>query len=362
MPAQHRPHLPRLASIEAGRAFAATIVVLYHVDKYYFASAKYWPDAIFAGLFSFGHAGVEFFFVLSGLIITMAHANDIGRPGRVGNFFKNRVARIFPLYWLCLALMIAELLLAPGYSRRLDAGSILASVLLIGPDPHAALLFVGWTLFHEMLFYALFGLAIWRPGLGLPLLAIWLLAAALLPQFCAVPAYPIGLIDLLFGLGIAAGLVLRRGELPAPGLIAALGVALFLFTGIAESCWHITARTLQLFGYGLGAMLALVGLVSFERRHGLRLPQMLRLTGKASYSIYLTHMLILPPLVWAAEMADATRDVPAPLAFALLFVAAMGCGIIVHLAVEVRLVRLVRTWLDRPLAPLSRPATRLAHP
>ncbi len=361
MPDQQRPHLPRIASIEAGRAFAAALVVLYHIDRYYFDAADYWRASVLGGLFRFGHAGVEFFFVLSGLIITMAHAGDIGRPSRVGNFCKNRFARIFPMYWLCLAVMIA-MQMASSNGKGFDAGRILVSILLVGPDPHASLLFVGWTLFHEMLFYALFGLAIWRPRLGLPLLAAWLAAAALLPQFHAVSAYPAGMIDLLFGLGIAAGLVLQRGDAPAPVLVAGLGAGLFLATGVAESCWHFTTRPLLLLGYGMGAMLALVGLVSLERRHGLRVPPLLQLIGKASYSIYLTHMLILPPLAWAAGVSGATRLVPAPLAFALLSVAAIAFGIIVHLAVEVRLVRLARTRLDRPWAPVSRPAGRMAHP
>jgi exopolysaccharide production protein ExoZ len=334
---------PRIENIEAGRGLAAAIVVFYHIDKYYFGSAKYWPETFLNGFMGFGHAGVEFFFVLSGLIITSIHFGDIGMPNRVGSFFKKRFARVLPFYWLCLAIMIAELLLAPsGSGNRLNATSIIASILLFGADPHVAILFVGWTLFHELLFYVLFGLAIWRPRIGLPILGAWLLGALLSAFIPDVPAYPFGLINLLFGFGIVAGLLLRRPRIPMPALLAIAGGALFFMTGFAETEWGMATRSAQILGYGVGATLALVGMVSLERQRGIKPPRLLTLTGEASYSIYLTHMLVLPPLAMVALAVGAPRHVPAPMAFVGFAVITIAVGIVVHLVVERRLVRWVR--------------------
>ena len=56
-------------SLELGRGVAAVLVLMYHVDKFYFSSSVYFHNELFAGIFKFGHAGVEFFFVLSGFIM-----------------------------------------------------------------------------------------------------------------------------------------------------------------------------------------------------------------------------------------------------------------------------------------------------
>lgn len=55
-------------ALQAGRGFAALIVLLFH-NALIFASDKYWNNEFYNGIFGFGHSGVEFFFVLSGFII-----------------------------------------------------------------------------------------------------------------------------------------------------------------------------------------------------------------------------------------------------------------------------------------------------
>ncbi len=335
----------RIESIEAGRAFAAVIVVLYHINLFYFASDKFWPAKVFDGGFGFGHAGVEFFFVLSGLIITLVHAGDIGESGRVAPFAKRRIARIYPLYLICLVVMVARLLAAPSPGTAINAEAILASVLLIGRDPHVSLLLVGWTLFHEILFYGLFAFAIWRPRLGGMLMSGWFAAILLFGGGTEV-AYPLRIENLLFGFGIAAGIALRRWTLPLPALLAVAGALLFGFSAAHELSSGVRGTSLQVIGYGLGATLLLVGLVTIERRDGMRVPALFVLVGEASYSIYLTHMLVLPPLVLAARLAGATRNVPAPLAFMGLALATIAVGVAVHLIIERRIVRQARRWLQ----------------
>lgn len=328
------------------------LVVFYHIDRYYFTSGQYWSEAFLNCLFSFGHAGVEFFFVLSGLIITRMHADDIGVRGRLLPFVKKRFARIYPFYWVCLAIIVAALYAIPGYGGGSgDLRTILGSAILIGPEAHEATLFVAWTLFHEMLFYAVFGLAIWRPRLGVPAILLWFAACASLGVTDLSVAYPLRFINLLFGFGIVAGLALRRARVPAPGALAAAGIALYFGTGLDEVYWGETDRLLQIIGYGLGAALILVGLVELERRRRVAPPAGLVLVGQASYAIYLTHMLVLPVAAKAAAAAGLTRTLPAPLAFVALSALAALVGVAVHLVVERRLVRLARDLLDvrRPI-------------
>ena len=74
--------------IQNYRGIAALLVVLFHTSgmtKYYFMDESY-----LTWLFEFGHAGVEFFFVLSGFIIYRIHRVDFSTPSRVYPYFLNR--------------------------------------------------------------------------------------------------------------------------------------------------------------------------------------------------------------------------------------------------------------------------------
>ena len=64
-------------------------------------------------LFDFGHAGVEFFFVLSGFIILHIHWKDLGHPSRFSSFAGKRFLRIYPMYWLVLAAIIPVYFFSP---------------------------------------------------------------------------------------------------------------------------------------------------------------------------------------------------------------------------------------------------------
>jgi len=107
----------KLVNVEAGRGFAAVLVVLFHVTKYYFATPKYWAGSALNGLFLFGHAGVEFFFVLSGFIMVWVHRQDVGKPSRVGAFAWKRFQRIYPFFWLILAVTVLVAWRAPSLGQ-----------------------------------------------------------------------------------------------------------------------------------------------------------------------------------------------------------------------------------------------------
>lgn len=68
----------RLSSIESARGIAAFMVVLFHTTGI-MNLPKYFSVMPLGGVFGFGHAGVDFFFVLSGFIILFIHYDDIGK-------------------------------------------------------------------------------------------------------------------------------------------------------------------------------------------------------------------------------------------------------------------------------------------
>ena len=89
---------PRVAELDGLRAFAIIPVMLHHC----------WPTR---GWSSFvgeaGWMGVDLFFVLSGYLITGILLNAIRETQGYRNFLARRALRIFPLYYLCLAVFTA---------------------------------------------------------------------------------------------------------------------------------------------------------------------------------------------------------------------------------------------------------------
>ena len=92
----------KMVSLEAARALAAIVVVLLHAANLMNVphfSGKVGMD----GIFDFGYVGVDFFFVLSGFIITYVHFGDIGKPLTIARYLWRRFSRIYPIYWFVLS-------------------------------------------------------------------------------------------------------------------------------------------------------------------------------------------------------------------------------------------------------------------
>jgi exopolysaccharide production protein ExoZ len=335
--------VPRnLSTLQAGRAIAAILVVLFHDSARIFSLPQYWGTKPFGRLFDFGDSGVFFFFVLSGFIILHAHYRDLDQPTRVKNYVWKRFRRIYPFYWVVLFLTLLVYFSVGRFRSGTETHPdvILDSFLLLHLYSLHTVIMVSWTLFHEILFYALFALAIWRRRLGFTVLGAWLALSvvsmttdrsSMLFEFYFSPLH------LLFGFGMAATWLMQRGSVPLPSAIVALGVTVFLLTGADEVYWHLMAAEWRTLVFGLGAMLAMIGLVELECGGRLKIPAWLRLLGDASYSIYLVHYFVLwffAKLFWVSGVAFL---LPAAAAFVLLACLAVAAGVLCHL------------WIERPL-------------
>lgn len=348
----------KLWTVEVGRGIAATLVVLFHCTKYYFLSPNYWSGSAFDGLFLFGHAGVEFFFVLSGYIMLKVHADDVGKPQRVANFVQKRFTRIYPFFWVVLAITLALFVIAPDSGRAMhrEPSIILQSFLLVGVQPLASVVFVSWTLWHEVVFYAFCALVIALPRIGIPAFGLWI-ALCIGLQATQVeapwPWYFTAFINVLFAFGVAAALLLRSHRIPFPRTVLLLGAVVFFATGVVNVFYlRDLPEWLTHLLFGIGSAIALLGAVEAERSGLLRVPRWMTILGAASFAIYLTHILTLSVLAKAAAKLGLTQMIPAPLAFVLLASGAVAAGIVIHYLVEKPLVKAVGAlWRRRTLAP-----------
>ena len=165
--------------IQILRFVAAMLVVVMHTSQ---AISIHIPVRGAGQYWSLGAVGVDIFFVISGFVMAMSVGTSLvdvqSRKRAAFIFMKRRLLRIVPLYWFYTLLKVALILALPGLATRSSVDSAhLAASLFFTPamSPWGLIeptLPVGWTLNFEMLFYAVFALAI---ALGAPRIKFCLL-------------------------------------------------------------------------------------------------------------------------------------------------------------------------------------------
>lgn len=326
---------------------AALLVLLFHAELLF---EDYFGAAPFGRPFSFGHAGVDFFFVLSGFILMWVHGRDIGRPERLAPFASRRVRRVMLPYWVVLALILPVYFVMPGFGQGFerDPSAILAAITLF-PDPRGYTLAVAWTLTYELLFYALFGLLIAAPRLGWPLLAIWVVGGVLVrggadwPLNVLLPHYAL---EFAAGMGVAH--VLARGwRAPRPWLWLAGGALLFVAAGLSEVA---LGRVITSWVQALASVSLAAGAATLDLRGRVGWPRALMGLGDASYALYLTHYPALTAVAKAMAAVGLAAAAPTWVLWLLMLAIVVAGGVAFHWLVERRLLGLG--------APVARPAQR----
>ena len=175
----------RLLALDGLRLLAALMVCLYHFTGRGGTVSDSWhqnPAHLFPGLSRlsvYGCLGVQFFLVISGFVICMS---SWGRT--MGDFFRSRVARLYPAYWAALVVITAASFALPVVVRPLRLDDFLVNLTMLQqPVGVPRVLGVCWTLWVEVRFYALFALVVVRRGVTyrrvVLFCCLWILAAAL---------------------------------------------------------------------------------------------------------------------------------------------------------------------------------------
>lgn len=328
----------QLATIQAARGAAAITVVLAHAGTV-LGSSEALGYVPMQGIFRAGHAGVDFFFVLSGFIIAFVHHGDVGRPASMPSYALRRIIRIYPVYWLALGLMAPLVVLGVVH----NIPHLLADFLLL-PQHQAPQLGVAWTLQHEMLFYLLFGVAIVSRRLGTALFGGWLLVmlggcfrasgAHWAPN--SLPWDSVGApfhLQFLAGVGVAYAVLADR--VPAPRAVLATGIAGMAGTAVLEDIGlvaYLGLASQALFG-GFSAC-AIAGMAATERQGKLGVGAAAVLVGEASYAIYPVHFPAMAALMAALIGSGAIHAVPGALAMMVLAITGVVAGIALHVVAE----------------------------
>lgn len=283
-----------LGNIQSLRAIAAWAVVYYHY-AHHFYDLK--PVSTMLKIVSFyGNFGVDLFFVISGLIMYYSASQ---RQVSAGEFVRKRLVRIMPAYWF-YSMLLFLLIISPIGLVRLDVPytwkTLAESVVLVSDDSDtggakAPLLYVGWTLTFEMIFYCIFA-----TGLMLPT------RHRLFLVFCTVLFIPVlwptnwpaarvlGDYRMFeFASGMAAGAIWLhfkekmkyRNILVAALMIISTGILLFM-VGPYYKIGRILAAT----------FIVIASLFDQYLVH-LKIAKWLQKLGDYSYSTYLVHPIVI---------------------------------------------------------------------
>lgn len=306
----------KINSLQMLRAFAVILIIFIHLTNFiliprFAAYSAFWS---FFSLSQWPAIGVDLFFVISGFIMTVVTPQYI-ENGNWREFLLKRAIRIIPLYYL-VSLYIFITGLRHGYVA--DSATILKSILFLPLFDKQIFVFplvpVGWSLSYEIYFYLLITVfLIFRKNVYNNLLIIIAVLAVIGVVFN--PPQPLlkfftSPLLLEFAYGIIVGLLYRnkaflrqrRGAKLAFGLtlVGATLMLLTLFTGTASYDFSLqqnvendnTTAMLRAVIWGLPCAFFLFGMVLMEEAGCLFVPAFMVKLGDASYSTYLTHILI----------------------------------------------------------------------
>lgn len=332
--------MKRLDSIEIGRGIAALLVVCFHATGIV-GAGKYIGEVPLNGIFNFGYAGVDFFFVLSGFIIYISTENARHGTTHVVRYLKRRLIRIYPIYWIVAAAALPFFLLLSHSAQAVNGIDILKDLALF-PREQKPFLGVAWTLRHEMLFYFSFLLFFVNQRVAWAYFSAWGLLIAAKHAFLWEVSSPelnfyldLHNTEFIFGM-VVAWLVIKMDWktpswcLPAGLTVLASGAIyeLIIYKEISELPPDFHAI------FGIASMFIVLGIATTQPDTGNLFVRAAIFLGRSSYSIYLIHYLILSfsmKLIMSLGAGKTTS-------FLLLITLGLSAGILLHQTVERKLL------------------------
>ena len=351
--------MKKIGSIQVLRAVAAIGVVLYHmlvIEKKYAGGDDFLPS-----LFRLGQSGVDLFFVISGFIMVTIVSKE-GRENKSVDFLIHRFSRVYPNYWFSFFITFAVFLVQPSIVNASQGGrfSFFRSFFLI-PSATLPLVLIAWSLIYEIYFYIVFSFLV---GLGrvkmLLSLLLWLLLLLNVNIFFHAPASPVLTLILSpysieFIFGALAAMAVTTVALRKIPVLVFLGVAIacvaalpFLFTRFYSpngAAGNLFRQTI-VFG-GVYAVLVMA-LVMLEKGSRLQFPPFLIRIGDISYTIYLSHLLILGAIgrIWAGFFQHPGSAWDEIVVFPLMLAVIVGYSAIANRLIEKPSYHLFVKWID----------------
>ncbi|WP_082497848.1 acyltransferase [Pseudorhodoferax sp. Leaf267] len=322
-----------LNGIQYLRGVAALMVVVHHA-RHYYGTVPTWSN--------FGSAGVDIFFIISGFIMVHATRNfdpALNRRLQALDFFARRAIRIIPLYWLALLIQNRHTL-----RRGTTDPSVAYDFAFIPrfsesyPGEIYPSLIVGWTLNFEIFFYILFGASIIFGSRKYLVLVCTILLLVTVGQIWKLDSAPwriwTGSMLGEFALGVGVYIVFAQKKwVPHTNISAALLVVGFILLALPNGPVPRLIAD--------GTISALIVWSGLHVGRALKPQKILTILGDASYSIYLTHVFVLPYCYKIFNRLNLSEPTPTNIVFVLAacVIACSIVGVIIYYVVEKPLLK-----------------------
>jgi peptidoglycan/LPS O-acetylase OafA/YrhL len=348
----NRPELRPLTSI---RGLFAWAVVLYHIRL---AMLGWMPIGVIQMLAK-GYLAVDFFFLLSGFVIWLNYGERLRGPGAAIDFLVRRLARVWPLHAVLLAIAaaIGGLLIVTG--RPADHFPFVLLPLhlammqdwgfsnaLMWNDP-------AWSISAEWAAYLLLPVAMlalpsWR--LPTPMLAV---AAALPLLALAAVLHGVGALALGFDIS-HYGVVRCLAEFSCGTMLCALWrrwrgdvraeIGAWFAGLLALAVWAVGVPETLAVPFAFAALLLALALGAERPRHPLS-GRFIHWLGEISYATYLSHFLLF--FAFKLVFVSDARNVPPPLICLFLLVVLAASALLYHGVERSAQRAILRGWMSR---------------
>lgn len=354
----------KIQSIQALRAIAATMVVVFHAFMWVNETVVQGASPSF--LYSIplvrtiGGYGVDIFFVISGFVMATVTWNSFAFPGASSLFITKRLIRIFPIYWIYLAIFVgiyASFSSFINYATTYTSTQIIYSLFLL-PWPgdwgwlsNRYIFYPTWTLTFEIYFYVIMSccLLLKRKYVIPFVLVIFFSCFLLFRQFAEqsailrIIANPL-LFEFLFGLCVGffykSGMYI--GSIISMLLVAA-GLGLLAYASTTPISLDGFDRCLRC---GIPAMFIIAGLVFLEANKTIVIPLWLSKIGDSSYSLYLLHPLGISITSKLLTLCGLKMLLPSDILLIILVISCMIGGYISYLLLEKPLLKFLHKCLS----------------
>lgn len=355
-----------LPGLHALRMIAAAWVVIFHISDRIIARGV--SDDLALRFLDRSNLAVDLFFVMSGFIIARRYSEEVASGTGYRRFLLKRIARIYPMHFLMLVIVVVFLSLAAAAGKTLRSASdlvppdeVLRHLFLVqawGREGHS-LNVPAWTVSVDWLLYLLFPLLVWpfrRGGPRLAIGALILLCALRLVWDRWLDLAPEARRDLFpvvtgfigFGCGMALERLVRTAPPPwAAKLGWACGLLIPPVLLLAPDYWP-----------GFLLLLPLMAAAAWHRLPGLP-DRWAFWTGEVSYALYMVHgPVIFFIITGALERWPAAKQGPAAFALgAVAFLVSLFLAWRAHKRIEVPGRRwIMRRFGGRSLDKAARPA------